>query len=249
MQPILAIDLTTKKIEIRPVPAGWERDYLGASSLAARFLYETLVPQLEACSPQAPLLFMTGPLTGTSGPAVGRFVVCARSTATGLWGESNCGGFWGPELRKAGYLGLWITGRSEAPVYLWIQDDQVEIREAGSLWGLDTDQTQAAVLDQVGVPNTRVAVIGPAGEARVPMANILTDHGRVAGRTGLGAVMGSKHLKAIAIRGHGRIPVVDQARFPALRRESNRTLKDDTLSQTLRQLGTAGGADYILFRS
>lgn len=244
MQPILSIDLSTNQFKTHSMPEGWERDYLGAASLAARLLYDHLTPELAPLSLQAPLVFLTGPLTGTSGPAVGRFVVCARSPATGLWGESNCGGFWGPELRKAGYDGLWVTGRAEKPVYLWIQDEQVVVRDAGSIWGLETYQAQAAVLAAVGVPNTRVAVIGPAGEARVPMATILTDHGRVAGRTGLGAVMGSKNLKAIAVKGHSRIPMASPD-FAALRRAANLALKDDNLTQAVRELGTASGADYM----
>ncbi len=244
MQPILTIDLTTKNIETTQVPVAWERDYLGAASLAARFLYEHLLPDLDPLSPQAPLVFMTGPLTGTGGPAVGRFVVCARSPATGLWGESNCGGFWGPELRKAGYAGLWITGKAEGPVYLWIQDGRVEIRDADSLWGLGTDQAQVAILGAIGVPRTRVAVIGPAGEAGVPMATIQTDHGRMAGRTGMGAVMGSKNLKAIAVKGSAIIPFATQE-YAGLRRDANRELKDDNITHTMQELGTASGADYM----
>ena len=103
MQPILTINLSTKEISTFQIPITWERDYIGAASLAARILFDDLAQNLAPHDPNAPLLFMTGPLTGTAGPAVGRFVVCGRSPATGLWGESNCGGFWGPELRKAGF--------------------------------------------------------------------------------------------------------------------------------------------------
>src|SRR5512136_1813838 len=106
MQPILTVDLHTGDIGTVSIPKDWERDYLGGSTLAARLLYDELTPDLDPLSPRAPLLFINGPLTGTAGPAVGRFVICARSPATGLWGESHCGGFWGPELRMAGYDGL-----------------------------------------------------------------------------------------------------------------------------------------------
>jgi len=244
MQPILTIDLTNKEISKFSVPEDWEQDYLGAASLAPRILFDDVSAGVEPLAPEAPLLFLTGPLTGTAGPSVGRFVVCARSPATGLWGESNCGGFWGPELRKAGYDGLLITGCADTPVYLWIQDDVLEIREASHIWGLDTYQTQTAIQAEVNVKKARVAVIGPGGESQNPMAVILTDHGRVAGRTGMGAVMGSKNLKAISVKGHGKVPFIDDA-FPQMRSESNRELKDDNFSQVARELGTSGAADYM----
>jgi len=247
MQPILKINLTTGSSESYEIPADWQRDFLGGASLAARILYETLVPELDPLGPEAPLLFLNGPLSGTSGPAVGRFVICGRSPYTGIWGESNCGGFWGVELRKCGFDGLWITGRAPEPVYLWIHDNQVEVRPAGDLWGLETYATQQAVLADLGKAGagSSVAVIGPAAEKLVPYSLILTDHGRVAGRTGMGAVMGSKYLKAVAVRGHGKIPVADSTAYAQQRAEANRSLREDPQSSVLRQLGTASAADYF----
>lgn len=247
MQPICSVDLTTRTIHRILIPPEWERDFLGGSSLAARMLYNDLVPELDPLSPQAPLLFLNGPLSGTSGPAVGRFSVCARSPHTGLWGESNCGGFWGVELRKTGFDGLLLTGRAEEPVYLWINDGKVEIRPAQQLWGLDTYQAQAAVLERLDRPGrgASVAVIGPAGENLVPYALILTDHGRVAGRTGMGAVMGSKNLKAIAVRGRGSVPVAHPDSYQVVRSEANRALRTDATSAVARELGTAGVVEYF----
>ena len=138
MQPILKFDLSTGSVEEYSIPAEWVKDLLGGASLAARILYQYLTPELDALSPEAPLLFLTGPMTGTSGPTTGRFVICGKSPATGLWAESNIGGFWGPELRAAGYDGLWITGKASEPVYLWIHDKQVEVRSAAHLWGQNT---------------------------------------------------------------------------------------------------------------
>ena len=109
MQPILKIDLTTGKTEEYKIPGQWEKDFLGCASLAARILYSSFTMDLDALSPEAPLLFLNGPLTGTSGPTTGRFVICGKSPATGLWAEANIGGFWGPELRKTGFDGLWVT--------------------------------------------------------------------------------------------------------------------------------------------
>ncbi|NIP41416.1 MAG: aldehyde ferredoxin oxidoreductase, partial [Aliifodinibius sp.] len=138
MQPLLKIDLSNKSWKSEKIPETWAHDYLGGASLAARLLYDHLNPEIGALDPQSPLLFINGPLTGTGGPAVGRFVICGRSPATNIWGESNIGGFWGPELRKAGYFGLWITGKADHPTWIHIQDDQVEFFDASSIWGLET---------------------------------------------------------------------------------------------------------------
>ena len=245
MQPILRINLSTSSIDEFITPRQWEVDYLGAASLGARLLYEELIPSLDPLSPEASLLFLNGPLSGTSGPAVGRFVICAKSPATGLWGESNCGGFWGPELRMAGYDGLWITGRAELPVYISIINKKVEIHRAVHLWGMDTYSTQSAIKAELDANNPRVAVIGPAGEKRIPFAVILTDHGRVAGRTGMGAVMGAKNLKAVAVKGNGKVPVADPEKYASLRSNANHELKVDTYTTLMHELGTAGAADYL----
>ena len=252
MQPILKIDLTTGKTEEYRIPEKWEKEFLGGASLAARILYSSLSSELDPLSPEAPLLFMMGPMTGTSGPTTGRFVVCGKGPATGLWAESNIGGFWGPELRAAGYDGLWITGKAGEPVYLWINgsrtrpedDRRVEIRNAAHLSGQNTYTTQDRVKEEVDEKSARVCVIGPAGEKQVLFASIMCDHGRMAGRTGLGAVMGAKNLKAIAVRGTNQIPVFDPAKYAPLRSEANRILKQDNEARVLREIGTAGAANY-----
>jgi aldehyde:ferredoxin oxidoreductase len=245
MQPILRINLSDKSIDEYHIPRRWEIDYLGGASLAARLLYEELTLELDPLSSQAPILFLNGPLSGTAGPAVGRFVVCAKSPATRLWGESNCGGFWGPELRMAGYDGLLIIGKASAPIYISIDNQKVEFHSANHLWGLDTYATQSAVKSELQLKNPRVAVIGKAGESLIPFASILTDHGRLAGRTGMGAVMGSKNIKAIAVKGNGKVPVANFDEFMPLRSQYNRELKTDSFSDVMHELGTAGAADYL----
>jgi aldehyde:ferredoxin oxidoreductase len=244
MQPILKIDLTSGKTEEFSIPKEWEQDFLGGASLAARILYDSLTSELDAFSADAPLLFMTGPMTGTSAPTTGRFVICGKGPATGLWAESNIGGFWGPELRKAGYDGLWITGKASEPVYLWLNRSRLEVRNAAHLWGMNTYAVQEKVKEEVGEKSARVCVIGPAGEKQVLFASIMCDHGRMAGRTGLGAVMGSKNLKAIAVYGTNEIPVFDLPRYKPLRSEANRRLKEDNESKVLREVGTGGAANY-----
>jgi aldehyde:ferredoxin oxidoreductase len=244
MQPILKLDLSTGSSEKYKIPEEWEEAFLGGASLAARLLYPYLTKELDPFLPEAPLLFLNGPLTGTSGPTVGRFVVCGKSPATSLWAESNCGGFWGPELRCAGYDGLWLTGKAEEPVYLWIEDDRLEIRKAAHLWGKDTYETQELVKQEINHPGVHIAAIGPAAEHGILFAGIYCDHGRTAGRTGLGAVMASKNLKAIAVYGNAKPPLVYSDRYAPLRSEANRTLKQDNEARVLHDLGTASAADY-----
>src|SRR5512140_2129936 len=167
---MLKVDLTRGAIESGMIPQEYVRDFIGASSLAARLLMDALTPEVIASPLHAdsPLLFITGPLTGTAGPTTGRFTVCGRSPQTGLWGESNIGGFVGPELRFAGWDVVEITGRAAEPVYLWIQNDQVEIRPAGHLWGqADIYETQARIRAEVGRPQAKIACIGRAGETGV----------------------------------------------------------------------------------
>lgn len=243
---ILKLNLRDGAAETVIVDEGDQRDYIGGASLAARLLYPTLTSPLDPLSPEAPLLIMSGPLTGTVGPAVGRFVICARSPATQLWGESNVGGHFGPMLRAAGFDGLIVSGRADEPVYLWIHEGEVEIRPAGHLWGVcDTYATQGKVKQELGKPGARVACIGLAGENELPFALVLCDHGRVAGRTGMGAVMGSKKLKAIAVHGGRPIPLADSDAYARSRRRVNLVLRQDSVTQALRELGTSSGSDYF----
>lgn len=244
MQKILKIDLTRRKTSHLEIPEAWERQYLGGASLATRLLFERLTAQLDPLSPEAPLLVLNGPLSGTSGPAVGRTIICARSPATRLWGESNIGGFWGSELRSAGFDGLWIEGKASEPLYLSIDARGAEFHPAFHLWGDDTYQTMAAVESELEGKKVRVAAIGPAGETLIPYALIMSDHGRVAGRTGMGAVMGAKFLKAIAVHGEANIPLADENAYKLLRTEANRGLRSDPVTLAARELGTASVADY-----
>lgn len=245
MQPILKINLSANTFESFTIPAEFERDFLGGASLAARLLYDWLTPELDPLSPESPLLILNGPLSGTAGPTVGRFVVCGKSPATGLWAESNCGGFFGPELRMAGWDGVWLTGKAKKPVYLLIRDSEVEIRPADSLWGLDTYEVQESVKQETGIQGIRTLGIGVAGERMLPYALLLCDHGRVAGRTGLGAVMGSKNVKAVAVKGTGKVPVFDAAAYAPRRSAANLALKADAMTSMLNSLGSAGAADYF----
>lgn len=243
---LLSIELDTGKTERINVESDNFRAYLGGSALGAKLAFPYLRPELDPLSPEAPLYVLSGPLTGTGGPAVGRYVICAKSPATGMWGESNIGGFFGYELRAAGVDGLKITGRASEAVYISLRQGVVEIRPAKHLWGShDTYATQVAIQEAFDDRRTRVACIGQAGESQLRISSVLCDHGRVAGRTGMGAVMGSKRLKAIAVRGNQSIPIADPERFGILRREANIALKGDALSSAFREIGTGAGAEYF----
>ncbi len=245
---LLAVDLTSGRIETRPLDSALLRDFLGGSALAAALLYPHLLRDLDPLGPDNPLFILNGPLSGLSGPATGRFTVCAKSPATGLWGESNCGGFFGPELRFAGYDGLLLTGRAAQPVYLWIHHHHVELRSAAHLWGqTDTYAVQEQIRAEVGEKLARVLGIGLAGEQQIPFALLLCDHGRVAGRTGMGAVMGSKNLKAVAVRGTMKIPVARAQDFAKLRSLANADLRNANLTTVLRETGSAAGTEYFEF--
>ena len=243
---ILNVDLNSGVISHSEVPTNDIRAYLGGSSLGAQILFPWLRADLDPLSPEAPLLFLTGPLTGTMGTSVGRYVICAKSPATKLWGESNVGGYFGPELRSTGYDGLLIIGRASGPVYLWVHDGEVDIRPADHLWGIcDTYETQSRIKEELNDQLSRVACIGLAGENVLPIALILCDQGRVAGRTGMGAVMGSKNLKAIAVRGRRPIPITHPEKFRISRRRENINLRNDNYSRAAREVGTAGAMDYF----
>jgi len=243
---MLKIDLSNGQISREQIPLAWVHEYVGGSGLAARLLWDEIDPARDPLDPRSPLLFITGPLTGAGGPTPARFSLCARSPQTGLWGESNIGGFVGPELRSAGVDVLWITGQAAEPVYLWIHNDQVELRPAGHLWGqADTYETQRIIRAETGEAQARVACIGLAGENGVSCAGVLADHGRLAARTGMGAVMGAKRLKAVAVRGNGKVPLADESAFKKLRVQANKNLLEQNMTAIFKSTGTAGALDYL----
>ncbi|MBN1315063.1 MAG: aldehyde ferredoxin oxidoreductase family protein [Anaerolineales bacterium] len=243
---ILRVDLSTRKVWDELLDSGMARALIGGSGLAARFAWDMVSKETDPLGPENPLMFMTGPMVGTSMPSAGRFAVCAISPLTGIWGESNSGGFWAPELRFAGYDGILITGRAEEPVWLSIIDGEAELCDASDLWGLDSYMVQTRIRELLGEPKARIACIGQAGENQVLMAALMNDHGRAAGRTGMGAVMGSKKLKAIAVRGTSRVPVADPEGLKQTVREINQGLEDDLATMSLRLAGTAGYVDMAL---
>ncbi len=243
---ILIVDLSTGEMRDQPLNMAYARQFIGDSGLAARYLYDMVNAGTDPLGPDNPLIMMTGPLTGTRTPSASRHAFVARSPLTGILGEANAGGFTGCELRRAGYDGIILTGRAPAPVYLWVEEGaSPELRDASHLQGLDTYTTQARITEELGDPRARVACIGPAGEKLVRYAAILNADARAAGRTGMGAVMGSKQLKAIAVRGKGVIPLSDKERFKQAARRALIRTQGDFAVQILKETGTSGGMDYF----
>jgi len=189
------------------------------------------------------LVFITGPLTGTPTPLCSRYTVCAKSPLTTIWGEAHGSGFWGPELKAAGLDGIILDGKADKPVYLWIKNGKVEIKDAHHLWGKDTFETEDIIKQELGDKNIRVACIGPAGEKLSRIAAIINDHGRAAARCGMGAVMGSKNLKAIAVGGTQKVKVAHREELGQLAGKLTRLAGESTAGKYLRDFGTAGGMD------
>jgi aldehyde:ferredoxin oxidoreductase len=239
----LRVDLSAGEWHDEAIADEDVRKYLLGSGYAAKLLSEVLNPSLDPLDPASPLLIFNGVLAGTFAPTGCRTSFCGVSPQTGIWNESNLGSHWGAELRFAGYDGIVITGRAEKPVYLWIDDTQnvVELRDAAHLWGTDYFQAADTILEETD-PKAKVAGIGPAGENLVKLAGIMSgpsEYVRAAARGGMGALMGSKNLKAIAVRGKGKPAYPDQNAFQEVVKEANAFVKETSVAMT--HLGTAGG--------
>lgn len=209
---IIRINLSDGSIKAEPLKISDMKDYIGARGLGTKLFFDEVDPRVDPLSPDNKIVFLTGPLTGTIASSGGRYNVVTKGVLNGTIAASNSGGSFGPEIKYAGYDGFIIEGKAKEPVYLWVNNHQVEIRDACELWGKNTvdttDLIKAATDDEA-----KVACIGPAGENLVKFACVMNEYNRAAGRSGAGAVMGSKNLKAIAVRGTKGIGVADNKRF------------------------------------
>lgn len=235
---ILRIDLTRGKTFREKLDKTLIRNYIGGSGFAVRILYDEVAPETDPLSPGNKLFIGTGPLTGTLWPSSGRFMFATKSPLTGIWGESHVGGQFGPEIKYCGYDAVIIEGRASKPVYILLYDGDVEIRDASQVWGLNTHDAADSLKDMVGNRDAAVACIGPAGEKMVRYANVIVSYGDAAGRTGIGAVMGSKNLKAIVAKGYREVKVYDPERFIELAKEAHRRIKEHPQAQQLARYGT-----------
>lgn len=218
--------------------------YVGGSSLAARLFIDTEGPISDPLSPANPLLVMTGPMVGTDFPGSSRFVLCARSPLTGIWGESTSGGFFGAQLKKAGFDGIIFLGKCVRPSYLLVRSGRAELADAHDIWGMDTYETISSLKKRHGDrQKARVLAIGPAGERLVRFAAVANDRAHYLGRTGMGAVMGSKNLKAVVAMGNEKVPVADEDAYRAARKAALSDIRESMISSSFHDLGTAAAMD------
>ncbi len=237
---LLWVDLASGKISTTVLDEATAQGYLGGSGLGAKLIYDRLKTIKDPLHPSNPLCLLPGLLCGTVVPGANRTVVCALSPATGAWGEARAGGAWAPMLKYAGYDGVIFTGKAKKPVYVWIENDQVEIRPAETLWGKGFYETDERLLQETH-RDAIVAGIGPAGEKLSRMACVMFEgkYARSAGRTGMGAVMGAKNLKAVVVRGTGGVSVADP--MGLMKRAAAYGGKEKQRFKRNFELGTAGG--------
>jgi aldehyde:ferredoxin oxidoreductase len=238
---IAYIDLTTGKTEIKPIPLEVRKKFIGGRGLDAYLLYNNTTKGCDPLGPENALIVSGGLLAATCASATARTHIMAKSPLTGLLGSTNMGGFFAPELAWAGFHHLVIKGKAEKPVYLWIHNGQIEIRDAASLWGKSATETQWAIRDELGDQEIKSAVIGQAGEKLVAYACIMTGIKNAGGRTGMGCVMGSKNLKAIATRGTMDIKIS----YPVDALEHNKKFIDQIISAKVNKTQGTLGTPFI----
>lgn len=238
---IAYIDLTTGEVRTESIPLEWRRRYIGGRGLDAYLLYTHCPPQADPLGPENVLLISAGLLVGTMASASARTHIMAKSPLTGILGSANMGGFFAPELRWAGFDHLVIRGQAERPVYLYIHNGEIEIRSAEKLWGSGVYDTQDLIRRELDDPETQVLCIGQAGENLVRFANVMTGRKNAGGRTGMGAVMGAKRLKAVACRGTRSIAI----RFPEEALEYNKQIIDQVVSTKVSQIMQRWGTGFI----
>ena len=242
---VLRVDLGKGTSTVEPLNMQWANEYIGERGLASKYLMESMDPKTDAMSPENVLIFATGPLTGTMASTSGRYAVVTKGPLTNAIACSNSGGKFGAELKFAGYDLLIIEGRSPEPVYLHIVNDRVEILPAGELWGSTVWNTEEAIKARHQNPLLKVASIGVAGERGVRYACIVNDLHRAAGRSGVGAVMGAKNLKAVAVHGTVGVGVKDPKRFMAAVAATKELLEQSRGRKSLTKLGTNAMIDTM----
>lgn len=241
------VDLTTGEIREERLDKGVAREFIGGYGLGVRMLFERQRPGVDPLGPESILGFVTGPLTGTKVPTGGRYTAVCKSPLTGGWGDANSGGYFGSELKAAGWDALFVTGTAHSPRYVLVTEDGLALREAAHLWGKDTVDAEETLRRELRDPKVRVACIGPASERLSLISGIVNDSGRVAARSGVGAVMGAKRLKAVAVRGKRRVSVADEKGLDGLRKAYLKELrKGGGFAEGLMKHGTCGGTHGLV---
>ena len=244
MGKLLRVDLGQGIIAAEEIPEQWMRLYLGGAGTASKYLFNEVPPDTDPLGPDNKLIFMAGPLTGTASASASRYSVVAKSPLTGLWGHGNSGGSFGPALKRSGYDGIIIEGQSDKPVFLNISEGKAELRPADDLWGKTVPETEK-LLKKQAPGRVTIASIGPGGENLVRYAAIMNNKDRAVGRTGMGAVMGSKKLKAIVCSGKGKFDLADPEKFKTTAKRQIDLLDESMLKVGFEAFGTNMVSDMV----
>lgn len=244
MGRVLRVNLTSDEISEEPTPEKDARMFLGGSGLATKYLFDELEKGVDPLGPENKIIYMTGPLTGTISPSSGRFSAVTKSPLTGFWGEANSGGQWGRDLKRSGFDGIIVEGKREKPVYLVIDDGKAELKDGEEIWGRGVKEATKTIKERLG-NRFNVSCIGVAGENLVRYSAIMNDVHRALGRCGLGAVMGSKRLKAIAVAGGQEIDLADREAFNEAAKKARDFANESLLKMTLEVYGTAMVLDLV----
>jgi aldehyde:ferredoxin oxidoreductase len=237
MGRVLWVNLSNSEIRSEPFDENLWHKFLGGAGLGARVLFSNQREGIDPLGPENILGLLTGPLTGTRAPSCGRYTVVGKSPLTGTWGEANSGGDFGPYFKFSGYDAVFFTGLSEEPVCLFINEGKLELRSARHLWGKDTHETEDMLRTELG-KDIRIACIGPAGEKTSLISGVINNRGRAAARSGLGAVMGSKKLKAIAVKGNLKVSVADPVRLNRTVKKYFEIMKESPWYSSFHDIGT-----------
>lgn len=238
---MLFVDLSKKIIEEKELPEDLVRDFIGGYGIGAKILYDNMPAGTDPLGPESILGFVSGLANGTKAFFGGRYTMVHKSPVTGGWNDANSGGYFGPELKKAGYDALFISGKSDSPVYLWIGDGKAQIRDASGLWGKSTKETQELLKTETGEQKLRVLSIGPSGEKMALLSCPINDGHRALGRGGGGAVMGSKMLKAVAVRGTGTVEAANPDKVVEINKRISEFMKESPVANAFAEYGTGVG--------
>ena len=237
---LLFINLTDETVEEKPLTDEMADHFIGGLGLGAKVLYDAMKPGVDPLGPENVIGFVTGPLTGTGAMFSGRYTVVCKSPVTNAWNDANSGGYFGPELKKAGYDAVFISGAANKPVYIFIDDGKVAIKDAAGLWGKDCTETLEALIEETGQKKLRAALIGPSGEQQSLIACVMNDHHRAAGRGGPGAVMGSKNLKALAVYGTRKVDIADPDKLKEINLAVTKGMKEGPAAGFAKAFGAFG---------
>ena len=243
---LLFVDLSNDEIEVRDLNEQDARNFLGGAALGAKILYDEMPANTNWDAPESIFGIVTGPLVGSGAFYSGRYSVVSKSPVTNAWNDANSGGMFAPDFKKAGYDALFVKGIAKKPVYIWIDDGKVEIKDASHLWGLTTLETEEALRKEIGDPKINAALIGPAGENMSYIAAVMNDGHRAAARGGSGAVMGSKKLKAVVVRGNHKVELADKTAMLNENKAVGKWVKEGPTSGGIKGLGTFGtGGNFV----